>query len=227
MPGWHVHRIGPPGPPGAAPEEDQAADLSSRPISEVSAHSEIAAPLGIPAGHSQDAPASGVGSAAGYLWRPRFERLARMSAHEMVRRASDILRCPEAWKRKRNRPSALTWRAAAIAARRLHQIEQELAWPTANGTAPVTPRPELKRRTRRVERWVPGPRRSFAPLLALAASLVLAVGAWAWATSRVRSAERATEVAAAGLSRRLEMARDTLEIMRTADRVRHARRTRG
>ena len=102
----------------------------------------------------------------------------------------------------------------------IHQIEQELAW-LPLGTTPVTPRPELKRRLVESALGI-RPRRSFAPLLALAASLVLAVGAWAWATSRVRSAERATEVARANLSHQLEMARDTLEIMRTADRVRHA-----
>jgi hypothetical protein len=66
------------------------------------------------------------------------------------------------------------------------------------------------------------PRRSFAPLLAMAASLLLAVGAWAWASSRVRAAEHATEMARASLSHQLDMARDTLGIMQTADRVRHA-----
>ena len=97
----------------------------------------------------------------------------------------------------------------------IHQIEQELAW-LPLGTTPVTPRPELKRRLVESALGI-RPRRSFAPLLAAAASLVLAVGAWGWATSRVRSSERAT--ARRPLSR---MVRDTLEIMRSADRVRYA-----
>ncbi|HEU5154098.1 MAG TPA: anti-sigma factor [Gemmatimonadales bacterium] len=102
----------------------------------------------------------------------------------------------------------------------IHRIEQELAWLPLGGT-PVTPRPELKRRLVESALGI-RPRRSFAPLLAAAASLVLAVGAWAWATSRVRSAERAAERVRVSLSHQLEMARDTLEIMRSADRVRHA-----
>jgi anti-sigma-K factor RskA len=102
----------------------------------------------------------------------------------------------------------------------IHQIEQELAW-LPLGTTPVTPRPELKRRLVESALGI-RPRRSFAPLLAAAASLVLAVSAWTWATSRVRSAERTTEEARANLSHQLEMARDTLEIMRTASLVRHA-----
>jgi len=102
----------------------------------------------------------------------------------------------------------------------IHQIEQELAW-LPLGTTPVTPRPELKRRLVESALGIKA-RRSYAPLLAMAASLILAVGAWAWASARVRSAERATEVAQANLSHQLDMARDTLGIMQTADRVRHA-----
>ena len=102
----------------------------------------------------------------------------------------------------------------------IHQIEQELAW-LPLGTTPVTPRPELKRRLVESALGI-RPRRSFAPLLAAAASLVLAVGAWGWATARVRAAERATAEASDILSHELAMARDTLEIMRTASLVRHA-----
>jgi len=102
----------------------------------------------------------------------------------------------------------------------IHQIEQELAW-LPLGTTPVTPRPELKRRLVESALGI-RPRRSFAPLLAAAASLVLAVGAWGWATARVRAAERATAEASGILSHELAMARDTLEIMRTASLVRHA-----
>jgi anti-sigma-K factor RskA len=102
----------------------------------------------------------------------------------------------------------------------IHQIEQELAW-LPLGTTPVTPRPELKRRLVESALGI-RPRRSFAPLLAAAASLVIAVGAWGWATARVRAAERATAEASDILSHELAMARDTLEIMRTASLVRHA-----
>ena len=79
----------------------------------------------------------------------------------------------------------------------------------------MTPRPELKRAPWSSPRWASGLGGASPLFWRLAASLVLAVGAWAWATSRVRSAERATEVARADLSHQLEMARDTLEIMRT------------
>jgi anti-sigma-K factor RskA len=102
----------------------------------------------------------------------------------------------------------------------VHLIEQELAW-LPLGTAPVTPRPELKRRLIESALGI-RPRRSFAPLLAAAASIALVVGAWAWASARVRAAERTTEEARANLAHQLDMARDTLGIMRTADRVRHA-----
>ena len=102
----------------------------------------------------------------------------------------------------------------------IHQIEQELAW-LPLGTTPVTPRPQLKRRLVESALGI-RPRRSFAPLLAAAASLVIAVGAWGWATARVRAAERATAEASDILSHELAMARDTLEIMRTASLVRHA-----
>jgi anti-sigma-K factor RskA len=102
----------------------------------------------------------------------------------------------------------------------VHRIEQELAW-LPLGTAPVTPRPELKRRLVESALGI-RPRRRIAPLLAAAASLVLAVGAWGWATARVRAAERATAEASDILSHELAMARDTLEIMRTASLVRHA-----
>ncbi len=102
----------------------------------------------------------------------------------------------------------------------VHRIEQELAW-LPLGTAPVTPRPGLKRRLVDSALGI-RPRRSIAPLLAAAASLVLAVGAWGWATARVRASERATAEASDILSHELAMARDTLEIMRTANLVRHA-----
>ena len=94
------------------------------------------------------------------------------------------------------------------------EIERELAWlPMATG--PVTPRPGLTRvmvqsvlgERRPIPRWV-------VPA-ALVASLVLAVGAWAWAIRRVAATE-------ARLMGALIDTRDTLSIIRDAGRVRHA-----
>lgn len=93
-------------------------------------------------------------------------------------------------------------------------IERELAWlPMAAG--PVTPRPGLTRvmvasvlgERRRIPRWaVPA---------SLAASLLVAVGAWAWAIRTVAETEDR-------LMNALADTRDTLSIIRGAAKVRHA-----
>ncbi len=94
------------------------------------------------------------------------------------------------------------------------EIERELAWlPMAAG--PVTPRPGLTRvmvqsvltERRPLPRWV-------VPV-SLAASLLLAVGAWAWAIRKVAATEDR-------LLGQLADTRDTLSIIRQAGTIRHA-----
>jgi anti-sigma-K factor RskA len=104
------------------------------------------------------------------------------------------------------------------------RLERDLAWlPMA--VEPVTPRPGLTRRLvegalgRRERRW---------PIeTALAASLVLAAGAWGWALWRDRSASARQAGEVARLERALITARDTLAIMRNASRVAQASVTMG
>ena len=101
------------------------------------------------------------------------------------------------------------------------RIERELAW-LPMGVAPVAPRPGLNRALVegalggrvRLPRWlVPA---------ALAASLLLAVGAWGWARYRVHGLERELGAQRGRFQQQLAMARDTLNIIREAAMVRHA-----
>ncbi len=103
----------------------------------------------------------------------------------------------------------------------VQRLEQELAWlPMA--LAPVTPRPGLNRRLvsgalgerQGLPRWlVP---------VALAASVLLAVGAWFWAVGTTRAFEQQLAAEREDLVRELAQARDTLNIIREAAVVRHA-----
>lgn len=97
-------------------------------------------------------------------------------------------------------------------------IERELGW-LAMGIEPVAPRPGL---VRELTREVLGERRPtwrrWVPLVA-AASLAIAAGTWALGANRTRDA------AAAELLRvhaELAAARDTLSVLRNAERVLHA-----
>lgn len=108
----------------------------------------------------------------------------------------------------------------------LERIERELAW-LPMGTGPVTPRPGLTRSLvdnaigiRRVEsRWV-------VPL-GLAASLIIALGSLGWARHGIDSARADFQRERSTLLQQLTMARDTLGIIQTAAKVRHASITMG
>jgi hypothetical protein len=108
----------------------------------------------------------------------------------------------------------------------IERSERELAW-LPMGVAPVTPRPGLARSLvagalddrRGTPQWlVP---------LALAASLLLAVGSWYWAWSTVSQFEQDVAGEREHLARELAMTRDTLGIIRQAGLVRHADITMG
>lgn len=108
----------------------------------------------------------------------------------------------------------------------LERIEQELAW-LPMGAGPVTPRPGLTRSlvdtaigVRRVQsRWlVP---------VGLAASLVVALGSIGWARKSVDTARDDFARQSSYLQEELAMARDTLGIIQTAAKVRHASITMG
>lgn len=106
----------------------------------------------------------------------------------------------------------------------VEQLEQGLAW-LPMGVKPVAPRPGLNRalvegalgRRRSAPGWlVP------ASLLAAAASLVIAVGAWVWAARTINSWQGDVAFERQRLVRQLELTRDTLAITRSASKVRHA-----
>ncbi len=109
----------------------------------------------------------------------------------------------------------------------VERIEQELAWlPMASD--PVIPRPGLTRslvdnaigvRRRTTSQWT-------APL-AMAASLVIALGSMGWARNAVDNARAEFASQRAALSNELSMARDTLGIIQTAAKVRYASITMG
>lgn len=100
--------------------------------------------------------------------------------------------------------------------REVSRVEAELAW-LPMGLPPVVPRPGLRRRIvrdvldgrqRRAPRWI-------AAGAALAASVLLAVGAWYAGQTGTRS----LETALAGQQARVAALEDTLSIMRQAGRV--------
>ncbi len=105
-------------------------------------------------------------------------------------------------------------------------LERDLAW-LPLGASPVAPRPGLNRsvvdtalgRRRAARGW-------FAPL-ALAASLLLALGSVWWARQAVSRATDAFAIRQAELTTALAGARDTLSILRQAGTVRHASITMG
>jgi anti-sigma-K factor RskA len=99
--------------------------------------------------------------------------------------------------------------------------ERELAW-LPMGASPVRPRPGLTRRLAEAALGRPrAPRRWITPV-SLAASLLLAVGAWGWATRTVSQASAEQAADRGRLLRELANVRDTLEIIRSAAKVRHA-----
>jgi hypothetical protein len=100
--------------------------------------------------------------------------------------------------------------------REVSRVEAELAW-LPMGLPPAAPRPGLRRRIvqdvldgkrRRAPKWI-------GAAAALAASVLLAVGAWYGGRSGARPLESALEVAQA----RVAALEDTLSIMRGAGRV--------
>jgi hypothetical protein len=103
----------------------------------------------------------------------------------------------------------------------LERIERDLAW-LPMGAAPVPPRPGL---TRALVDGAIGTRhggpRWLIPV-GVAAAVLVAVGSWGWAERTVNAAHGEFERERAGLLQQLAMARDTLGIIRTADKVRHA-----
>ena len=108
----------------------------------------------------------------------------------------------------------------------LERIEQELAW-LPMGTGPVTPRPGL---TRSLVDNAIGIRRAEARWLVpmgLAASLLIALGSIGWARKSVDTARADFQRQRAGLMGELAMTRDTLGIIQTAAKVRHASITMG
>jgi hypothetical protein len=108
----------------------------------------------------------------------------------------------------------------------IERTERELAW-LPMGVAPVAPRPGL---TRALVDGALGTRRAAPAWLvpvALAASLLLAVGSWYWAWSTVRAFEDDVAVERERVSHQLAMTRDTLGIIRQAGLVRHADITMG
>ncbi len=99
--------------------------------------------------------------------------------------------------------------------REVSRIDTELAW-LPMGLPPVAPRPGLRRRIvqgvlegrqRRAPRWIPA--------AALAASVLLAVGAW----NAGRSGASELQTALAGEQARVAALEDTLSVMRQAGRV--------
>ena len=108
----------------------------------------------------------------------------------------------------------------------LERIERELAW-LPMGAAPVRPRPGLTRAL--VDGAIGTRRRSPGWLIpaGLAAALLIAVGSWSWARRTVELARADFDQQRTRLLQELAMVRDTLGIIRTADKVRHASITMG
>jgi len=108
----------------------------------------------------------------------------------------------------------------------VERIERELAW-LPMGASPVRPRPGLTRAL--VEGAISvrrgGPR--WLMPLGLAASLLIAFGSWTWSLRTVASARDGFQRERAGLLHRLSMVEDTLGIIRSAAKVRHANITMG
>lgn len=108
----------------------------------------------------------------------------------------------------------------------LEVIEQDLAW-LSMGVWPAAPRPGLAHalaeralgRRSKLPHWA-------APA-AVAASVILALGAWVWAIGSTRGMESRMAAERATLLNHIAMARDTLDIIRAAARVRHASITMG
>lgn len=108
----------------------------------------------------------------------------------------------------------------------IERIEQELAW-LPMGAGPVTPRPGLTRSL--VDHAIGvrrGERRWLVPV-ALAASLLIALGSFGWARGQVNNARADFARESSQLREELAMARDTLGIIQTAAVVRHASITMG
>ena len=106
------------------------------------------------------------------------------------------------------------------------RIEQDLSW-LPMGAAPVPPRPGL---THALVQGALGTRWSAPRWLvpaALAASLVLALGAWFWASRTVHAFESQLATERERLGHELMLARDTLGIIRQAAMVRHVSITKG
>lgn len=105
-------------------------------------------------------------------------------------------------------------------------IGRELAWlPMA--AVPVAPRPGLVHRLTETSLERPAPRRERLALVALAAAVVIAIGSLGWARGAIRRVQRQASDERRSYQEALAMVRDTLAIIRSADRVRHATITLG
>jgi Anti-sigma-K factor rskA, C-terminal len=107
------------------------------------------------------------------------------------------------------------------------RIERELSW-LPMGAAPASVRPGL---TRSLIEGALGFRKGGLPAwlapIALAASVIIAAGAWIWAVERVRGLDHSLGDEREHLLAELAMTRDTLGIIRQAELVRHASITMG
>jgi anti-sigma-K factor RskA len=110
--------------------------------------------------------------------------------------------------------------------RAIEQVEREVAW-LPMGVPAANPRPGLTRQFVEGALGSPARGRRWLVPAGLAASLLLAVGAWAWAIRKVSIAEATLEAQRSALSAELTMARDTLGIIRQAAVVGHASITAG
>jgi Anti-sigma-K factor rskA, C-terminal/Putative zinc-finger len=105
--------------------------------------------------------------------------------------------------------------------REVELIGRELAW-LPMGAAPSAPRPGLVHRLTEAAVGRRTPRLPRLAVAAVAASVVVALGSLAWAQVTVQRVEDRASDQRRGLEQALTMVRDTLGIIRSADRVRHA-----
>jgi anti-sigma-K factor RskA len=100
-------------------------------------------------------------------------------------------------------------------------VERDLAW-LPMGAGPVRPRPGLARTLAEGALGRRRPSRSWITPVSLAASVVLAVGAWGWAARTVSRSLAQQAAARDRLLQQLAEVRDTLQIIQSAAKVGHA-----
>jgi len=110
--------------------------------------------------------------------------------------------------------------------RAVEAVEGELAW-LPMGAEPTKPRPGLARKLAEGALGRRRPPRSWITPVSLAASFVLAVGAWGWAARTVSRSLAQQAATRDRLRQELAGVRDTLQIIQSAAKVRHAGITMG